>query len=210
MTLIHDNYKFRKDVRDVNETRQTFQRLQAFLDELYVIARELTYHTTVKPTIDDDSTQDHQVGSLWIDTSKNILYVCTNPAAGAAVWQKMYGVHDKTGGVAAVGDLDGANDYVGIVDASGDIVVQTVLNDIVRAGQHTHVSTTMGGVIPDFTAIKTVTTTYQILPTDTTILCDATGGAFTITLPNVVTYSGYGFRIKKIDSSANAVTVAAA
>ncbi|SDT84418.1 hypothetical protein [Gordonia westfalica] len=39
-------------------------------------------------------------------------------------------------------------------------------------------------------------------------MCDASGGAFTISLPNTGS-AGYRFTIKKIDASANAVTVSA-
>lgn len=51
------------------------------------------------------------------------------------------------------------------------------------------------------------TTTYTLLTTDTGILGDATGGAFTITLPTAVAATAR-YAIKKKDSSANAVTIA--
>ena len=57
-------------------------------------------------------------------------------------------------------------------------------------------------------AISAKTTTHQALGTDTVLLGDATGGAFTITLPAVADVStGKVLHIKKTDSSANAVTV---
>jgi hypothetical protein len=52
---------------------------------------------------------------------------------------------------------------------------------------------------------------YTATNADTVILCDATGGAFTITLPAVAGVSGGGyfkeFVIVKVDASANAITV---
>ncbi len=42
---------------------------------------------------------------------------------------------------------------------------------------------------------------------ETTILCDATSAAFTVTLPAAASYTGKHYYIKKIDSSVNAVTV---
>ena len=48
---------------------------------------------------------------------------------------------------------------------------------------------------------------YTATITDLFILCDASGGAFTITLPAVSGNIGIMYHIKKIDSSANAVTV---
>lgn len=59
-------------------------------------------------------------------------------------------------------------------------------------------------------AVKTVTTTYQVLVTDYRINCDATLDAFVVTLPSIAAMilSGNGiFHIKKVDSSANAITV---
>ncbi len=54
----------------------------------------------------------------------------------------------------------------------------------------------------------TKTANYTIATSDTVILGDATSGAITITLPAASTVSGYRFYVKKIDSSANTVTIA--
>ena len=54
------------------------------------------------------------------------------------------------------------------------------------------------------------TTAYTVVLADfaKTILCDASGGAFTVTLPAAATAGdGYKVTVKKSDSSANAVTV---
>ena len=62
--------------------------------------------------------------------------------------------------------------------------------------------------------LKTVTTTHSIAITEAVLLCEATSGAFTITLPDPSTaYSGANltsltFTISKIDTSANAITIA--
>jgi hypothetical protein len=47
-----------------------------------------------------------------------------------------------------------------------------------------------------------------LLTTDYTVLGNATGGAISLTLPTAVGASGQVYALKKIDSSANAVTVA--
>jgi hypothetical protein len=57
-------------------------------------------------------------------------------------------------------------------------------------------------------AVTTRTAAYTALPTDYTILANATSAAFTITLPTSVGKLGRVFVIKKTDASANAVTVA--
>lgn len=54
---------------------------------------------------------------------------------------------------------------------------------------------------------QTIVTTYQATVQDRVILCDASGGAFTVTLPAVAAAVGVELDIKKIDATANAVTV---
>jgi len=54
----------------------------------------------------------------------------------------------------------------------------------------------------------TKTSAYTILSTDYTIGGDATSASFAVTLPTAVGKPGQSFIIKKIDSSANTVTVA--
>ena len=48
---------------------------------------------------------------------------------------------------------------------------------------------------------------YTATATDYAIMCDASGGGFTITLPAVASHTGRVYHIKKIDSSGNLVTV---
>lgn len=58
--------------------------------------------------------------------------------------------------------------------------------------------------------VKTVTTTYTIEDDVFYTRADATAGAFTITLPPALPYSGRRVFVKKIDASGNAVTVSRA
>ncbi len=58
--------------------------------------------------------------------------------------------------------------------------------------------------------VSTKSTSYTAASTDGCLLCDASLGGFTITLPTAVGSSGKVFNVKKIDSSANVVTIAAA
>lgn len=55
--------------------------------------------------------------------------------------------------------------------------------------------------------IQTVTTTYVVALADFLVKCDATGGGFPVTLPPASDYAGRIINIKKIDSSANAITL---
>lgn len=62
-----------------------------------------------------------------------------------------------------------------------------------------------GGIVP---VVPTLTTTATLTAASaSTQLANATGGAFTINLPTAASASGLPFNIKKIDSSANAVTI---
>lgn len=54
--------------------------------------------------------------------------------------------------------------------------------------------------------VSTKTTTYTAVAGDV-LLCDASGGAFTVTLPAAATVSGSSISVKKSDASANAVTI---
>lgn len=56
-------------------------------------------------------------------------------------------------------------------------------------------------------ALTTKTTTYTITASDRVIRCDASGGAFTVTLP-AAGNSGRTYEIIKVDTSDNAVTIA--
>jgi len=54
---------------------------------------------------------------------------------------------------------------------------------------------------------STKTTTYTLLATDHTVLCDATSAGFTVSLPATPTPTGRVYQVKKIDATVNAVTV---
>lgn len=54
---------------------------------------------------------------------------------------------------------------------------------------------------------STKTTTYGIAQDNEVVLCNATGGAFSVTLPAAAGCVGWIETVKKIDASANAVTV---
>ena len=59
-----------------------------------------------------------------------------------------------------------------------------------------------------YATIATKTANYTLTTTDFTVLGNASGGAITLTLPTAVGVSGQIYTLKKIDSSANVVTIA--
>jgi uncharacterized protein YqkB len=55
--------------------------------------------------------------------------------------------------------------------------------------------------------VTKTTGTYTLDTTYDVVLCNCAGGAITLNLPAVATSEGFEYTIKKIDSSANAVTI---
>ena len=55
--------------------------------------------------------------------------------------------------------------------------------------------------------ITLTTGAYNLDSTYDVILCNCAGGAITLNLPAIATSAGYSYSVKKIDSSANAVTI---
>lgn len=60
---------------------------------------------------------------------------------------------------------------------------------------------------PIATAIRLVTGTTTLVETDRTVLADATGGAFTVTLPAAADLVGVELVVKRINGGGNAVTL---
>ena len=58
-----------------------------------------------------------------------------------------------------------------------------------------------------FRSIRTITASATLSANDYTVLVNAAGGAVTVTLPAALVVSGQTFHVKKIDATANAVTL---
>jgi len=65
-------------------------------------------------------------------------------------------------------------------------------------------------VVGAFRGIRTITASEALSKSDFTVLVNAAGGAVTAGLPAAASVAGQTFHIKKIDASANAVTIDAA
>ncbi len=101
------------------------------------------------------------------------------------------------------GDLDDALDQLAITRA---VRVTGTEPDDKIVGM-LWLDTSVTSAAGDIVAVTTKTAAYTALDTDHVILCDASTGAFTITLPAAAGRTGRMYYIKKIDSSANAVTI---
>ncbi len=88
-----------------------------------------------------------------------------------------------------------------------DRLAADVLDDGVTATLLAQIKRAFSGTIVN---VGTKTTTYTILNTDDLLFADATGGAFTMTLPAASANPGKIYYLVKKDSSVNAVTIARA
>jgi len=108
--------------------------------------------------------------------------------------------------VALYDDSSGATGDIYYRDSSGNFVRLGIGSE----GQALTVSSGLpawdDAASPTF-ATATKTTNYTITGSDTVIFADATSGNVTITLPLASGLPGYRFYVKRIDGSANSVTV---
>lgn len=108
--------------------------------------------------------------------------------------------------VALYDDSSGATGDIYYRDGSGNFVRLGIGSE----GQALTVSSGLpawdDAASPTF-ATATKTTNYTITSSDTVIFADATSGNVTITLPLASGLPGYRFYVKRIDDSANTVTV---
>ncbi len=77
----------------------------------------------------------------------------------------------------------------------------------INVGQANVASLNNAGASYDGDIVTVTASSYTVLGTDRTILCDCTSNAVTINLPAVAASEGRKLEIKKIDSSGNAVTI---
>lgn len=112
-------------------------------------------------------------------------------------------IRDATTQRVFVGSVGGSNPGIALGSAADTNLYRSAAGVLQTDG-----SLKVGGSVRH--TILTKTTTYTAVGSDAVLRADATGGAFTITLPAVSAASGQRIQIKKIDSSANAVTISRA
>jgi hypothetical protein len=93
--------------------------------------RVYDYTSTTSPTTNDDDANTSgngvfQLGSQWVDSTKNSAYVLTDPSSGGAVWNQIpYSTYNKT---AAPTTNDDAAGTAGTVYTVGSVWVDTTDN----------------------------------------------------------------------------------
>lgn len=191
------------------------------------------WYAAADPGATDDITPGgFCIDSLWTNTTTDNTFTCADATDGAAVWKQATGVkvdlldgsvhQDTAAGTVVRGDVivgDSTPEWSRLAIggegtlARSDGTDQVVLGPAVVSASAP--STTTGVIWLDTGssaatgtwALRTETGTYTVVSTDQVILADASSAAFTVTLPAAAANSGRWFRVKKIDSSGNAVTV---
>lgn len=103
---------------------------------------------TAAPTVNEDSNDGYAVGSMWLDTTADIAYVCLDASVGAAVWVR-HQVYDAE--LAALAGLTSAADKGIQFTGSGtagtyDLTAfaKTILDDANAAAVRSTIGTVIG------------------------------------------------------------------
>ena len=135
----------------------------------------LRAYSTTAPGVGDDSADGMITGSLWFDAAGKAVYVCTDPAAGAAVWVQIEPAGEGGGGAVITGDVDkilartsggGASTTAGWHAASGTILQRGSARKVTAAGTvSTSWSPTLGPTVGDLITADTAGNLTLALPT---------------------------------------------
>ena len=112
-------------------------------------------------------------------------------------------VHAATNGILFVRPTFGS--VLGSTDSNVEITSLADQNLLVYVAANSRWENRSAASLP--LAVVTKTADYTVTGNDYTVLCDATLGAIIITLPDAATLSGQYYNVKKIDATANAVTI---
>jgi hypothetical protein len=158
---------------------------------------------------------------LWIhfdlDSDQNIMWDESEDEFNFSAGIKVQGALKVTGASILSGAVDIQNTLAvsGVARFSSIVSMEqglSVLNAAIDSETGYKLNTTeiiTSGRILQNVKMNTVSKTanYTATATDHVILCDASGGAFTITLPAASGAAGVIYHIKKTDSSGNLVTI---
>lgn len=84
----------------------------------------------INPATSDDSTQGYEIGSIWVNTATDDVFVCVNAAAGSAIWLALGKITVKNDGVTVPGAphsvLNIQGEDVDSITTTGDQVDVTI------------------------------------------------------------------------------------
>jgi len=121
----------------------------------YAVIKDYLVGAVSAPTVTDDSAAGYQRGSIWIDHFAEEVYVATDVAAGAAVWQRWIRLSDFTP-VAVVGLGDSGT---GAGAARSDHVHPAIATIETESGTARNMAAADAGKVIRCTAATTVTIT---------------------------------------------------
>lgn len=85
-------------------------------------------NATTAPTTGDDANDGYSVGSLWVDVTNDVVYICVDSTATAAIWQR-YTLYDA--GLTSIAGLTTAADKM-IYTTAPDVYAVTDLSPYAR------------------------------------------------------------------------------
>jgi hypothetical protein len=108
------------------------------------------------PDANDDSTANYAIGSLWLDTTANLAYICLDATGAAAVWK------DATAPT-GTGDLVAANNLSDVVNAGTSRTnLGLAIGSDVQAYATVLANTTASFVTADETKLDYITVTQAV------------------------------------------------
>lgn len=60
-----------------------------YVDVIYYYVKEMTEISNVNPTVNEDKMGEYAVGSRWLNTSTNELFILFDNTIGSALWKKI-------------------------------------------------------------------------------------------------------------------------
>ena len=101
-----------------------------------VNAAKNNYAATIAPVVTNDSSQGYSVGSVWVDTTNDVGYICYDVTVGAAVWVQFINLGENNtflgnNTFSGSSTFSGANVFSGLNLFSN---VSTFTNDIISVG----------------------------------------------------------------------------
>lgn len=168
---------------------------------------------------------DHPPG---VGPNESIVYIIDLPSIGemrvqartdqSTTTAAIYGYLATESPTSGIGDLlaDGSVPLVADWDNTGQRIRNTGVAEVQAAAPLTPATGVVwldtdatGAAGTGLLNVNEFNSAITLTSSHTVALCDASGAAFTVTLPDVASNTNRRFFIKKIDSSANPVTVAA-
>jgi len=104
---------------------------EALTDNFVLLADRAPYwDSSNDPTVDNDTTEGFDDGSLWLNQSDNTFFLCLDPTEGAAVWRSLFKRDSTTlslapdgDGAVAIGNLSFSGNTLSSSDTNGNILL---------------------------------------------------------------------------------------